>query len=136
MTRLAAHGRTWGWNAFETKLNGVLSPGAPTIALKSVQNLEAPGYLVIDPENPDNREYIYYGSIAGSILGDVERNQDGTLDHAKGVEHPGDTVVRAVAMEQMWNDLWAAHVDGLALNATAMSHHIDDTPIRVTSRRL
>jgi len=120
------HGRTYSWNAFETKLEGPVQPNDVSIAVASTANLRAPGYLVIDPETSDNREFIYFGKIVGDVLEDVERIQNGTNVVAEGVTHASGTIVRAVAMEQMWDDLWHSHIEAIAATETMYHDHIDD----------
>ena len=56
------------FNAFETELSSGIGTTTDQIPLVSVIGLRFPGYLVIDPEDPNLREYIAYDGISGNDL--------------------------------------------------------------------
>jgi len=129
------HGRTWTWNAFETELSADATSD-DTLSLLETGPLQRfggttknPGYLVINPENSRYREFIYYADVVNGELFGVERNQNGTSTDGANFAHETGTIVRAVAMEQMWDDLWEALIDSnvqVAAGVTALATHIGD----------
>jgi hypothetical protein len=77
-----------------------------SIPLDSVTNLTPPGYLVIDPDDPLKREYIFYTDINALVLENVSRGLEGS---AAGVpqEHGAGARVRAVSVHQWLNDIFS-----------------------------
>jgi len=97
--------QTFTWNAYESALTGPITVGATTIALDSVVGLRDDGYLVIDPDDAGKREYILFTSITGSQLEGVARSLDGSAAGAQA--HDAGTIVRAVFVHQMLDDLFS-----------------------------
>ena len=104
------------WNAFETILDGQVSASADVILLQSAQNLRSPGYLVIEPDVSEKREYISFTGIATNSLTGVVRGLSGGQ---AGVTHDSGKVVRAVVLHQFFDDLFT---DIEALEATSAAH--------------
>ena len=104
------------WNAFETILDGQVSASADVILLQSAQNLRSPGYLVIEPDVSEKREYISFTGVATNSLTGVVRGLSGGQ---AGVTHDSGKVVRAVVLHQFFDDLFT---DIEALEATSAGH--------------
>jgi len=112
--------QSFSWNAYESGLASPITDAATTIALDSTLGLRAPGYLVIEPESPTHREYIYFATLNGSTLENVSRGLGGSV--AGGIAHDAGVTVRAVAMHQMFDDLWT----DIGAGDQLLSDHIDD----------
>lgn len=96
--------RTYGWNAFESNLATAISQSDSTITLNTTVGLRAPGYLVIDPENPLKREFIRFTGISANALTDVARGQEGSSNGAQA--HTSGVIIRAVPVHQWIDDLF------------------------------
>ena len=79
--------------------------------------LQAPGYLVVDPDSDAKREYIFYAALGASSLDNVTRGLAGSAAGAQA--HDSGVRIRAVPVHQWLDDLW----DGIEDNATALSNH-------------
>lgn len=111
--------RTYGRNAFETGLNGGITAGATSIALDSASGLTAPGYLVIEPENPTLREYIKFTGISTNTLTGVTRGLAGSSSGAQA--HSTGVKVRTVFMHQMLDDIFS-DIEALEAADAALDH--------------
>ena len=110
--------RTFSWNAFETGTDSPVTSGSTTISVDSVLGLQAPLYLVIDPDSDTKREYIFVGALGASSLDNVTR---GLASSAAGAQnHDSGIRIRAVAVHQWLDDLW----DGVEDNETGLANHI------------
>ncbi len=67
--------------------------------------MDFPGYLVIEPESPTLREYFSYAGISGSTFTGLVRGITGSV--AAGQIHASGVKVRAVPMQQFYEDIWA-----------------------------
>ena len=117
--------RTYTWNAYESELQGPLPAGATSIALVSTVGLEAPGYLVIDPDvtNPSVREWIFFETINNNVLENVSRGLPGSVGPlGQGSDHEPNGRVRAIFTKQNLDDIW----DGIEDNIGALGQHIGD----------
>jgi hypothetical protein len=92
------------FNAFETGLDGAIGIGDTTITLDDVSGLVAPGYLVIDPDDPVNREWIRFEGINVNDLTAVTRGLLG--NPTQDVAHSSGARVRAVAVGQWLDDIF------------------------------
>lgn len=110
-------------NAFETTLNGAISSGSTSILLTTASGLVGPGYLVLDPGTPANREYIRFESVSTNTLNGVTRGLDGSAAGAQS--HDSGTKIRAVAVHQ-WLDLIFTDIETLE---TADTNHFGGTDI-------
>lgn len=123
------NGRTYTFNAWEGELAGDIDGSTDTITITDMGALaflpvDATGYLVIDPESPTLREYIYWRNINGNTFENVVRGQEGSANG--GQAHTGGVKMRAVSMAQMFEDLWDDLIAGDQSNATALSDHVSD----------
>jgi hypothetical protein len=63
-----------------------------------------PFYLVIEPDSNTQREVVMFTGVSGLQFTGASRYQDGSAA-ASGLTHPVGSVVRAVAVGQMWHDV-------------------------------
>ena len=117
------------FNAFETELASGITAVSDTISLVSVIGLRAPGYLVIDPEDPNLREYIGFDGISSNdLIGAASyRGLGGSVASAQA--HDAGAKVRAVAMHQMWDDVWEnvnQNESDIGDGQTALTTHINN----------
>lgn len=97
-------------NAFETTLTNSASGTDLTFNVQSTSGAPAaPCYLVIEPDNPSRREYVYFdGTFTGTSFATstlAHRYLDGSAA-GSGITHPAGSVVRTAAMSQHFTDLW------------------------------
>ena len=109
--------RSFSRNAFETGASGPITSPDTTISVDSVLGLQAPGYLVIDPDSDTKREYIFYSALGASSLDNVTRGLTGSASGAQA--HDSGVRIRAVPVHQWLDDLW----DGIENNETALANH-------------
>ena len=103
-------------NAFETTLATTLGASGTTVTLTAVtdsasNNIEAPCYLVIEPDSATQREYVLVSAINISTktitLGDggsSYRYLKGS-SATSGLSHASGSTIRYVAMAQHFEDL-------------------------------
>ncbi len=96
--------RSNSWNAFESGLASAVSSGDTTFVLDSALGLVAPGYLVVDPDDPNLREYFKFDTVNGSSLEGILRGLDGSAAGAQA--HDSGARVRAVAVKQWLDDIF------------------------------
>jgi len=118
---MAGRGRTYMFNAFETVVVGDFSEAASVLRLATVKGLRVPGYLVIEPEDPQKREYILYTAITNNDLTVTERDLAGSVDQTQ--RHPDGVTVRSVSMHQHYDDIWEEFI----VRKAVMDNHVDDT---------
>ena len=121
-------------NAFETTLSTTLGASGTTATLTAVtdaasNNIEAPCYLVIEPDSSTNREYVLVSAInIGTktiTLGDggsSYRFLKGS-SASSGLSHASGSTIRYVPMAQHFEDLndrvdTIINEDGTAVNTT------------------
>ena len=108
-------------NAFETTLAAELSSVAPSMTLDDPTGLSAPFYLVIEPDSPTQREYVYCDAVSGKIVDLTERYLSGSAA-GSGLTHPVGSVVRMAAFAQNITDLHD-RADDLQAQLNASGHH-------------
>ncbi len=86
-------------NAFQTTLATEMSSAASTMELDDATGLTEPFYMVIEPENEAQREYVYVSSLTGTTATVPERYLTGSAA-GSGLTHPVGSVVRMVVMAQ------------------------------------
>ena len=103
-------------NAFETTLSTTLGASGTTVTLTAVtdsasNNIEAPCYLVIEPDSATNREYVLVSAVnIGTktiTLGDggaSNRHLKGSAA-SSGLSHASGSTIRYVPMAQHFEDL-------------------------------
>lgn len=91
-------------NGWQSTLPSGVSDVASSMVVADASGLAVGTYLVIDPEDPAKREYVYVGDggKAGNTLTLTERNLAGSVGQ---VAHDPDAVVRQVASAQAFEDL-------------------------------
>ena len=97
--------RIKSWNTFETQLDGGINNITETMTLLSVDNLSIDTFLVIDPDTPAIRDFVFVTAINGTtkeITVKAPRPEEGSFG---GIAHSHDdrAVVRAVPVHQ-WLD--------------------------------
>ena len=85
-------------NAFETTLAAQLASGGTTINLTDDPGVDAPVYLVIDPDNDSNREVILWSSGTNHAAATVTRDIDSK--HGTDPTHAAGTQVRLAVVKQ------------------------------------
>jgi hypothetical protein len=103
-------------NAFETTLATTLGASGTTVTLTAVtdsasNNIEAPCYLVIEPDSATNREYVLVSAI--NIATKTITLGDGGASYrylkgssaTSGLSHASGSTIRYVAMAQHFEDL-------------------------------
>jgi len=102
--------RTYSLNSYESPLSSAISDASLTVTVDSVVGLRAPGYLVVDPDDPTKREYFLYSSISGNDLIITSLGNRGLLGTTGGLPsgHDVGARVRAVAVHQWIDDIWSS----------------------------
>ena len=111
--------RTFTWNAYETSLQGALTPGSTSVTVDSTVGLVAPVYLVLDPDVPDRREWVRVNTINGNTLENIVRNLGGSVGD---VQHDAGAKIRAMFAMQNLDDIFLDILD----NTDAGGIHISD----------
>lgn len=94
-------------NFLSKTLNGAITDAASTITLSDANNIQAPGYAVIDrtdsngTSTPNAREVITYTGVSGSNLTGVARNADNSTARS----HSDGAIVEFTPTIGMWNSL-------------------------------
>lgn len=100
--------RTHSLNAYEVGLTSGISDVDISFPVESVVGLLAPGYLVVDPDDPLKREYFKFESINGSNLEMPSTAFRGLTGSANGAQaHLAGARVRAVAVGQWLDDIFS-----------------------------
>ena len=98
-------------NAFETQLTSQANALDLTFFLQSTTGLQAPFYMVLDPDDSSAREYVYVdGNITSTTVVTTDianRYLDGSAD-TSGLAHIAGTKVRIVPTKQHFEDIWDA----------------------------
>ena len=71
------------WNAYESFLTAPLGAGATTVAVDNTDNLVAPMYIVIDPDDPVKREWVRITAVSAGSIDNMDRGLAGSV----GTEH-------------------------------------------------
>ncbi len=108
--------RTYTYNGFTSTLTSPITDSSTSIALASSTGLQAPCYLVIEPDSLTMREYIKVASISAPTLENCTRGLAGSIASAQA--HDSGVEVRAVMMHQIIDDLFL-DIGELETGATA-----------------
>lgn len=100
-------------NAFETTLAAQLASGGTTMNLTDDPGIDAPVYLVIDPDNDSNREVILWSSGTNHAAATVTRDVDGK--HGTDPTHAAGTQVRLAVVKQHIEEAHDAIQQGFVL---------------------
>lgn len=91
-------------NAFETTLTTQISGSDSSMVLASTTGLTVPCYLVIDPDLPAKREYVYVSALSGNSATLEERHLAGSAA-GSGLSHDAGATVIQSAIAQEMNDI-------------------------------
>lgn len=120
-------------NAYESTLAAELSAVAGSAELSDATGLTAPFYLVIEPDDAGQREYVYVSALAGTTATLDERYLSGSAA-ASGLVHPVGAVVRHAFVAQHLVDINdrvdAAGDHSQLTNITNDDHHTEDHAAR------
>ena len=100
-------------NAFETTLAAQLASGGNTINLTDDPGVDAPVYLVIDPDNDSNREIVLWSSGTNHAAATVTRDIDSK--HGTDPTHASGTKVRLAVVKQHFDEAHDAIQQGFVL---------------------
>lgn len=115
-----ANRRTSWTNAYETTLASGMDQSTSTMLVQDASALSVPCYLVIEPDEPAQREYVYVASKAGNTLTVSERYLDGS-GAVSGLSHDTNSTVRSVALAQGFTDLHD-RIDSLDSTVATLPH--------------
>jgi hypothetical protein len=114
------------FNAYESELAGPLLAGATSVALVSALGLEAPAYLVIDPDVPAKREWIRVTALNVNTIDNMDRGLEGSQGPGgTGVDHDSGATIRAIFTSQLQDDIFT---DINALEQEDIDHVNDSNP--------
>tara|TARA_A100001391_G_scaffold86246_2_gene56629 strand:- start:1888 stop:3276 length:1389 start_codon:yes stop_codon:yes gene_type:complete len=106
-------------NFFETTLNGIVAGSATAMTLTEAPtsdgstNIEAPYYLVIDPDSSTNREIVEVTASSGTTITTMTRDIEGR--HLTDPDHADGTTVRMSVIKEMFEDVHD-RIDGGLVN--------------------
>ena len=100
-------------NAFETTLAAQLASGGTSINLSADPGVDAPVYLVIDPDNDSNREVVLWSSGTDHTNATVTRDIDSK--HGTDPTHASGTKVRFAVVKQHFDEAHDAIQQGFVL---------------------
>ena len=100
-------------NAFETTLAAQLASGGGSINLTADPGVDAPVYLVIDPDNDSNREVVLWTSGTDHTNASVDRDVD--AKHDPNPTHASGTKVRLAVVKQHFDEAHDAIKQGFVL---------------------
>jgi len=104
-------------NGFETRLTTEASAIDTVFYLQTTQGLTSPFYMVIDPEDIGQREYVFIdGNVTSTSVEIADANQDNRYlegsGASSGLTHTAGTTVRLAPTLQHFEDLWDANQVG------------------------
>ena len=102
-------------NAFETTLAAQLASGGTSINLTDDPGVDAPVYLVIDPDNDSNREVVLWSTGTNHAAATVTRDIDSK--HGTDPTHASGTKVRLAVVKQHIEEAHDAIQQGFILEA-------------------
>lgn len=108
-------------NAFQTTLSAEMTAVASSCTLTSATGLVQTFYMVIEPDDNAQREYMFVSVLAGTVCTVPERYLAGSAAPS-GLIHPVGSVVRHIAMAQHIEDL-NDRADDLQAQITALGDH-------------
>ena len=100
-------------NAFETTLAAQLASGGTSINLSADPGVDAPVYLVIDPDTDSNREVVLWSSGTDHTNATVTRDIDSK--HGTDPTHASGTKVRLAVVKQHFDEAHDAIQQGFVL---------------------
>ena len=100
-------------NAFETTLAAQLASGGTSINLSADPGVDAPVYLVIDPDNDSNREVVLWSTGTDHTSATVTRDIDSK--HGTDPTHASGTKVRLAVVKQHFDEAHDAIQQGFVL---------------------
>ena len=100
-------------NAFETTLAAQLASGGTSINLTDDPGIDAPVYLVIDPDNDSNREVVLWSTGTNHAAATVTRDIDSK--HGTAPTHASGTKVRLAVVKQHFDEAHDAIQQGFVL---------------------
>ena len=100
-------------NAFETTLAAQLASGGTSINLTDDPGIDAPVYLVIDPDNDSNREVVLWSTGTNHAAATVTRDIDSK--HGTDPTHASGTKVRLAVVKQHFDEAHDAIQQGFVL---------------------
>ena len=100
-------------NAFETTLAAQLASGGNSINLTADPGVDAPVYLVIDPDNDSNREVVLWSTGTDHTNATVTRDIDSK--HGTDPTHASGTKVRLAVVKQHFDEAHDAIQQGFVL---------------------
>ena len=100
-------------NAFETTLDAQLASGGTSINLTDDPGIDAPVYLVIDPDNDSNREVVLWSTGTNHAAATVTRDIDSK--HGTDPTHASGTKVRLAVVKQHFDEAHDAIQQGFVL---------------------
>ena len=100
-------------NAFETTLAAQLASGGTSINLSADPGVDAPVYLVIDPDNDSNREVVLWSSGTDHTNATVTRDIDSK--HGTDPTHASGTKIRLAVVKQHFDEAHDAIQQGFVL---------------------
>lgn len=108
-------------NAFETTLAAEMSAVASSFTLDDATGLTEPFYVVIEPDDVSQREYIFVSSLSGAVCTVGSRYLAGSAAPS-GLVHPVGSVVRMSVMAQHLEDI-NDRVDAAEASITGIGDH-------------
>ena len=100
-------------NAFETTLAEQLASGGTSMNLTDDPGIDAPVYLVIDPDNDSNREGVIRSTGRNHAAATVNRDIDSK--HGTDPTHASGTKVRLAVVKQHFAEAHEAIQQGVVL---------------------
>ena len=100
-------------NAFETTLAAQLASGGTSINLADDPGIDAPVYLVIDPDSDSNREVVLWSTGTNHAAATVTRDIDSK--HGTAPTHASGTKVRLAVVKQHIDEAHDAIQQGFVL---------------------
>lgn len=108
-------------NAYESTITAELSSVGSSITLADATGLTVPFYLVIEPANASQREYVYVDALVGNVATIDSRYLAGSAA-GSGLTHPAGSTVRMSVMSQHVVDM-NDRVDDLQSQINAVGDH-------------
>ncbi len=88
-------------NFFETETISPMSETSRSVQVKSTSGLNAPVYLVIDPDIPEKREIVRATVVSDGLLEEIDRGLDGIA-----YSHDAGAKIRTVFTKQLQEDIF------------------------------
>jgi len=113
--------RTHTWNAWQSAITAELAAGASSVSVPSIPvEFQAPMYLVIEPDQTGQKEWVRADTINGNTFENLTRNLDGSDGD---LTHPINSVIRLVISKQHLDDIFLDIID----NTQATTDHEADS---------